>query len=146
MHPARRTLARRTGTRGQRAIDFELRRRVQVLHYAERVQQVPRDGDDTDFWVMWTGILRERGLKGGDYLDRIQVLRRELARHSGARFIPYDFERTVFTCDATSVRDDPLGQFEYMLDTFSRLLTRRITFFGADRRARPHCQLPSLPP
>ncbi len=116
----------------EHAVDFELRRRVRILHYAERVQQVPRGGDDTDFWVMWTGILRERGLTDGDYLVASESYGIELARHSRARFIPYDFERTVFTCDATSVREDPLGQFEHMLDTFSRHLTRRITFFGAE--------------
>lgn len=116
----------------EHAIDFELRRRVQVLHYAERVQQVPRDGGDTAFWVMWTGILRDRGLTDGDYLVASESYGIELARHSGARFIPYDFERTVFSCDATSVREDPLGHFEHMVDTFSRLLTQRITFFGAE--------------
>lgn len=116
----------------EHSIDHELRRRVQVLHYAERVQQVPRDDDDTDFWAMWTLILRARGLTDGDYLVASESYGIELARHSGARFIPYDFERTVFRCDATSVREDPLGQFEHMLDTFSRRLTRRITFFGAE--------------
>ena len=116
----------------EQAIDHELRRRVQVLHYDERVQQVPRDGDDTDFWVMWTGILRDRGLADGDYLVASESYGMELARNSGARFVPYDFERTVFNCDATSVRQDPLGHFEHMLGTFSRLLTRRITFFGAE--------------
>lgn len=114
------------------AIDVDLRARVQVLHHPHAVQQVPRDAEDTEFWAMWTRILRERGLTDGDLLVASERYGIELARHSGTRFVPYDFDRTVLRCDATSVREDPLAHFGSMLGTFSRLLTRRVTFFGAE--------------
>lgn len=114
------------------ALDPELRRIVQVTHYADTVQQVPHGADDAAFWEMWAQILRERGQAPGDYVVASELYGIELARYSGCRFVPYDFDRTVLGCDASSVREDPLRHFSDMIEPFSRLLTRRITFFGAE--------------
>lgn len=114
------------------AIDADLRDRVHVLHHSSPIQQVPDGGDDHEFWRMWTRVLQGCGLRAGDFLVASELYGVELSKYSDTRFIPYDLDRTVYRCDATSVRADPLGQFRQMLGTFSRLLTRRVTFFGAE--------------
>ncbi|CAN5531691.1 nicotinamide-nucleotide adenylyltransferase [soil metagenome] len=114
------------------ALDQDLRSRTEVIHFAQQVQQVPNGDDEEGFWAMWTSILRDHGFEEGDFVVASEGYGVELARHAGGRFIPYDLHRDIYDCDATRVRADPLGQFHHMLATFSRRLSRRITFFGAE--------------
>ncbi len=114
------------------AIDGALRDRVEVLHFAEQVQQVPDGDDDAAFWAMWVDILAARGLRPGDTIVASEPYGVPLAGAAGCRFVPYDPGRVTDGCNATSVRRDPLSHFDVMVPEFARLLTRRVTFFGAE--------------
>ncbi len=116
----------------QAALDEDLQHRVQVLHHPDPVQQVPHGDDDSAFWDLWTAILTSYGFEPGDLLVASERYGVPLARASDARFIPFDPYRELVDCDATRIRADPIGHFALMAAPFARLLTRRITFFGAE--------------
>jgi len=114
------------------ALDGDLHGRVTVLHHPYPVQQVPLGDDDPAFWNLWTAILADYGFEAGDLLVASEGYGVPLARASGARFIPFDPGRELVDCDATRIRADPIRYFDKMVAPFGRLLTRRVTFFGAE--------------
>lgn len=103
---------------------------VNVHHIHRTLPQEPEEA--TGFWDMWLDFLLLFGLQKTDYIVASERYGMKLAEISGATFIPYDLDRTIYYSKATLVRDDPLNMFEFVLPEFQRHLQLRVTIFGAE--------------
>ena len=102
--------------------------------YRQKIQQVPKDDQDTAFWDLWVQILRKKGLVKGDFIVSSEVYGDKLAEVTDCIHIPYDINRTLrgARATATDVRKDPIGQFSHILPEFQRYLRKTVTLFGAE--------------
>lgn len=103
-----------------------------VIHYDKKIQQVPKDDNDTAFWDMWKKILFDYGCVKGDNIVVSEMYGAKLAEIMECTFIPYDIPRTMNSARATDVRTDPIGNFSMILPEFQGYLRKRVTVFGAE--------------
>ena len=105
---------------------------VQLHHIHKTLPQEPQ-GDDPGFWEMWRDFLLMFGLQPGtDLIVTSEAYGADLARVTGATFMPYDIGRELNGAKATAVRKDPLAHFADLLPEFQPVVRRRVTLFGAE--------------
>lgn len=106
--------------------------RVNIHHIHQELPQEPEVA--VGFWDMWLGFLRMFGLQEGDYIVASEMYGQKLAEISGATFIPYDLDRSIYYSKATKIRENPLEpvQFSMVLPEFQPVIRQRITIFGAE--------------
>lgn len=103
---------------------------VNVHHIHRTLPQEPEEA--TGFWDMWLDFLLLFGLQKTDYIVASERYGMKLAEISGATFIPYDLDRSVYYSKATDVRNDPIHTFDSVLPEFQKNLRFRVTVFGAE--------------
>lgn len=116
----------RSGYRKSRWIQTSL------ITYSKPIQQVPKSDKDEAFWDMWRDILRNKGLRKDDIIVASDDYGKKLAEVCECTFMPYDLERTTRPGSATDVREDPIGNFSYILPSFQKYLRKTVTIFGAE--------------
>ena len=102
------------------------------IHRMHRVLPQEPDGGDPAYWDLWAGILTDAGITDNDYIVASEMYGKDLARITGARFMPYDIDRSILYTKATEVRKRPLMEFDQILPSFQRHLQKTITIFGAE--------------
>jgi NadR type nicotinamide-nucleotide adenylyltransferase len=103
---------------------------VNIHRIHRKLPQEPEEA--VDFWDMWAGFLTDNGLTPDDYIVASEKYGVKLAEVTGAKFMPYDIDRSITATKATRVRLDPYLHFEDVLPEFQWLLRPRITVFGAE--------------
>lgn len=103
-----------------------------VLHHLHR--DVPQEpSEHTDFWAVWRDIVREFvEAEPDDYFVTSELYGIDMARVLGCQFMPCNRYRETVPVKGTSVREDLLGNFEYILSTFQPYLRKTVTVFGAE--------------
>lgn len=103
---------------------------VNVHHIHEELPQEPAVANG--FWDMWLEFLRRFGLQPGDYIVASELYGKKLAEISGAIFMPYDIDRSIYRCNATEVRLHPRQNFAEILPEFQPHMKLTVTVFGAE--------------
>jgi HTH-type transcriptional repressor of NAD biosynthesis genes len=103
--------------------------KVVVKHLNKAIEQDP---SALGFWEMWQRLMKEFGIKPGDYIVASEPYGQRLAEITGAQFFPYDIDRSINTVKATPVRDNPKTNFANILPEFQPYLRPVITVFGAE--------------
>lgn len=103
-----------------------------VLHHLDR--DVPQEpSEHPDFWAVWSDIVREFvEVEPDDYFVASELYGIDMARVLGCQFMPCNRYRETVPVKGTSVRQDLLGNFEYILPTFQPYLRKTVTVFGAE--------------
>jgi len=101
----------------------------QVVHVAEEVPQSPED--DERFWSIWTDLIR-RYTGGVDVVFTSEAYGDELGCRIGARHVCVDRARSVVPISGTAVRNDPLGQWDYLAPQARAYFVRRVAIVGPE--------------
>jgi NadR type nicotinamide-nucleotide adenylyltransferase len=102
---------------------------ARVCWYHMQIEQNP---EAPGFWERWRGIYKSFSFMPGDYIVASEPYGQRLADELGGVFMPYDLERTVTTCKATEIRNDPISYWKNILPEFRRDFVQRVTVFGAE--------------
>jgi NadR type nicotinamide-nucleotide adenylyltransferase len=88
--------------------------------------------DAPGFWTMWKDILINYGCRPGDIIVASEDYGKRLAEDTGARFMPYDPDRSIDGSRATNVRLDYFASFTDVMPEFQPSLMKTVTFIGAE--------------
>lgn len=102
---------------------------VSLIHYAKAIEQDPAT---PGFWEMWRQMMYDFGLREGDYIVASERYGNKLAKVTGAKFYPYDIDRSINNTKATRIREDATGHFACILPEFQKHLRTTVTIFGAE--------------
>lgn len=105
---------------------------VNIHHIHKTLPQEPEGAGDSKFWDMWLDFLHMFGLTSDDFIVASESYGLDLARISGATFMPYDVGREIYYSKATDVRNNPRDNFDQVLPEFQPTLRQRVTIFGAE--------------
>jgi HTH-type transcriptional repressor of NAD biosynthesis genes len=103
--------------------------KVTVRHLSKAIEQDP---SAPGFWKMWQRLMKQFGVKAGDYIVASEPYGQRLAEITGTEFFPYDIDRTINSAKATPVRDNPTQNFSIVLPEFQSYIRPTITVFGAE--------------
>lgn len=103
---------------------------VNIHHIHKELPQEPEGHEG--FWDMWKDFLLTYGLQPEDYIVASEMYGAKLAEITGAKFYPYDVDRSLYLSRATWVREDSLHNFDQILPEFQPNLRRTVTIFGAE--------------
>lgn len=103
--------------------------RASVYHYNFEMEQDP---ETPGFREMWADIYRWYGCGEGDYIVASETYGKWLAEMTGASFFPYDIDRTLNSVKATTIRNDPLDWFDFIIPEFRKYIQTRVTIFGSE--------------
>lgn len=84
------------------------------------------------FREAWANFYRELGCGEGDYIVASETYGKWLAEMTGAKFYPYDIDRTLNPVKATMVRNNFISHFDDIIPEFQKYLTTRVTIFGSE--------------
>lgn len=126
---------------------FLIQQEVRRLHLDYNVTVV-EDGcddapqnptDDPNFWNWWDERIRSSvrrysqfDLASGDYLFASEMYGVELAAHMNLSFVPFDVDRMITPARGTSVRQDWVDNWDYIIPSAQPYFRKRITIFGAE--------------
>lgn len=94
-----------------------------------------QDPEAPGFWEQWDDILKF-AKSTCDYVVASEPYGAEVARRIGARFIPYDIERSLNKTKATNIRENPVPFWSGLAPEFKKHLKTRITVFGAESNGK----------
>jgi HTH-type transcriptional regulator, transcriptional repressor of NAD biosynthesis genes len=103
---------------------------VNIHHIHKELPQEPEVA--VGFWDMWLDFLKMFGLQETDMIVASELYGKKLAEISGAKFMPYDPDRSIYWSKATEVRRSPRENFDELLPEFQRNLRFTVTLFGAE--------------
>lgn len=100
-----------------------------LVHYDKAIEQDPAT---PGFWEMWQRMMREFGLRKGDYIVASERYGKKLAEVTEATFYPYDIDRSINAAKATPIRENVQERFSEILAEFQTNLKVIVTIFGAE--------------
>ncbi len=103
-----------------------------VVHNLHR--DVPQDpSEHPDFWNVWKDIVNEFvQVKSDDYFVASELYGIDMANVLGCKFMPCNRYREVVPVKGTTVRQDLISHFDYVLPEFQKYLRKTVTIFGAE--------------
>jgi HTH-type transcriptional regulator, transcriptional repressor of NAD biosynthesis genes len=113
----------------RRAVDNHNLNNVRIIHHHA---SLPQDPKTPGFWEMWQDILTKFGVTESDYIVASESYGQKLAAITGAKFYPYDIDRSINSVKATPIRNNPLNNFGDILPEFQTYLRTTVTIFGAE--------------
>lgn len=103
---------------------------VNVIHFTEENPQHP--SEHPDFWNIWKTSL-ERALPAPlDYVFASEEYGWKLAEVLEAQFVPVDIQRQAIPISGTSIRDDPIGNWDFLPPVTRPYFTKRVCVFGPE--------------
>ena len=108
-----------------------------VLHLTDENPQEP--SEHPEFWQIWEDSLKRILPFEPDYLFASEEYGWKLAEVLGAKFIPVDIERSIMPVSGTAVRENPLGNWEYIPRVARPYFTKRVCVFGRSRQVSQLC-------
>lgn len=92
------------------------------------------------FWEVWRDELIEScGGKAPDVLVASMDYGVPLSRALGARFVPFDFERSMLDVSSTAIRADPFGLWPVISAPARELYVRRLCLMGPESTGKSVC-------
>lgn len=108
----------------------ELCPRGRVVHVTDENPSYPEE--HPDFWEIWTRTVRNSLPTGPDLVFTSEDYGDELAARLGAVHQPVDPGRTLFPVSGTTVREDPLGHWEFLPECVRPHYVRRVALYGPE--------------
>lgn len=103
---------------------------TQVLHLTDENPQEP--SEHPGFWEIWQASLNRILPFRPDYLFASEEYGWKLAEVLGAKFIPVDVDRTIMPVSGTAVREDPIGNWQYIPRVARPYFAKRVCIFGPE--------------
>ena len=103
---------------------------VEVLHHPEENPSEPHE--HPDFWRIWTDSLRRHYPSRPDVVFSSEDYGDELARRLGARHVLVDRERRRFPVSGQQIREDPLGNWDFLPECVRPHYVKRIVVTGPE--------------
>lgn len=100
-----------------------------VVHVTDEVPQAP--DEDAEFWPTWTALV-ERYAGRVDVVFTSEPYGDELARRIGARHVSVDEDRATIPVSATAIREDPIGNWDYIPPVVRPYFARRVALVGTE--------------
>lgn len=104
--------------------------KIRVEHLHKTLPQEPQFA--VNFWDLWADILKSFGLTTDDIIVASELYGKNLAEVTGAKFMPYDPDRSILWAKATEVRNSPRHYFDTVMPEFQENLRMTVTLFGAE--------------
>lgn len=105
--------------------------RVKIHHLHRDVPQEP--SEHPDFWNVWRDIVREFvDVKPDDYFVASELYGIDMANVLGCNFMPCNRYRETVPIKGSHVREDLIGNFDYILPLFQKHIRKTVTVFGAE--------------
>lgn len=101
-----------------------------VLHLTDELPSYPHE--HPDFWSLWRAAIRRRVPHSIDIVFTSEDYGDRLAQELGARHICIDAERRRVPISATQVRDDPLGQWDFIAEAARPYFVKRVLIYGPE--------------
>ncbi len=105
----------------------------EVVWCNEVLPQEPKDENDTEFWDIWRDAIK-RYTYGID-IDMVAASEPyglRLAAELNAQFMPCDMGREAVPISATKVRNNMIGNWDYLPDVVKKHFTKRVCVFGPE--------------
>ncbi len=103
---------------------------LNVLHLTDENPQQPED--HPDFWNIWRESIRRLIPGRLDYVFASEEYGWKLAEVLGAKFIPVNNTRDLVPISGTAIRNDPLGNWEYLPECVRPYFVKRVCIFGPE--------------
>src|SRR5688500_2047618 len=100
-----------------------------VVHVTDEVPQAPEE--HAGFWPIWTELI-ERYAGHVDVVFTSEDYGDELAPRIGARHVCVDRERLTAPVSGTAIRNDPLGNWEFIPREVRPYFTLRVALLGTE--------------
>ncbi|MDB4907735.1 MAG: Transcriptional regulator [Gemmatimonadetes bacterium] len=100
-----------------------------VVHVSEEVPQAPEE--DPRFWEIWTALI-ERHAGEVDVVFTSESYGDELARRLDAKHVCVDLVRRAIPVSGTEIRNDPMGQWQYIPRIVRPWYARRVALMGPE--------------
>jgi len=111
---------------------FAGRENIHVVYNDDPNPQTPEDDPD-HFWEIWyESLLRHTPEGRPDYVFASEPYGFRLAEIFDAAYLPVDHLRLQVPTSGTAVRNDPLGQWEYLLPATYPYYAKRIALVGPE--------------
>ncbi len=105
--------------------------RVIVHHLSRDVPQEPEE--HPDFWNVWKNIVLEFvDVKSEDYFVASELYGIDMANVLGCKFMPCNRYRETVPIKGTTVRQNLMNNFEFILPEFQKYIRKTVTIFGAE--------------
>ena len=104
---------------------------IKIHHLHRDVPQEP--SEHPDFWNVWRDIVREFvDVKPDDYFVASELYGMDMANVLGCQFMPCNRYRETLKISGTKVRQDLMGNFDFILPEFQNHIRKTVTIFGAE--------------
>lgn len=102
------------------------------IHWLHR--DVPQEpSEHPDFWSVWRDIVREFvDVDPDDYFVASELYGIDMAQALGCKFMPCNRYRETIDIKGTTVRQNLLRDFEYILPSFQHNIRKTVTVFGPE--------------
>jgi NadR type nicotinamide-nucleotide adenylyltransferase len=105
--------------------------RVKIHHLHRDVPQQP--SEHPNFWKVWRDIVEEFvDVKPDDYFVASELYGIDMANVLGCKFMPCNRYRETVPIRGTEVRQDLIGNFDFILPEFQKHIRKTVTVFGAE--------------
>lgn len=108
----------------------ELAPYARVLHHTREIPSYPHE--HPDFWELWKASLTSLLPELPELIFSSEDYGEELARQLGATHVPVDPERRHFSVSGTAVREDPLGQWDFLPPCVRAHYALRVAIVGPE--------------
>ncbi len=108
----------------------ELAPRATVLHHVAENPQEPHE--HPDFWAIWRASIRALVPGPIDAVFASEPYGARLAEELGARFLPFDMDRTLVPVSGTEIRADPMRHWDLIAQPARPWFVRRVCIFGPE--------------
>jgi HTH-type transcriptional regulator, transcriptional repressor of NAD biosynthesis genes len=108
----------------------ELYPAVNVQHCTDENPQYPHE--HTDFWNIWVASIRRLMPQGPDVVFTSEEYGEELARRLGASHILCDLSRSSVPVSATSIRNNPYENWQFIPEPVRPYFVRRVVIYGPE--------------
>lgn len=103
---------------------------ARVVHLTDENPQYPEE--HPGFWRIWHDSIRKFIPNGPDYVFASESYGWKLAEILGARFVPVDIARGLVQVSGTAVRNDPIGNWDYLPACVRPYFLKRVCVFGPE--------------
>ncbi len=103
---------------------------AEVVHVTDEVPSDP--SEHPDFWDIWRRLIRRHVPRGPDWVFASEPYGARLAEILGSRYVPVDETRGMVPISATRIREDPMGNWEYLPECVRPYFVRRVCVFGPE--------------
>ncbi len=101
-----------------------------VVHITDDLPQTP--DEHPEFWPIWRDVVLGAMPHGTDYVFASEDYGFRLAEVLDAEYVPVDHNRELMPTSGSAVREDPIGNWEYIPQEVRPYYLKRVCLFGPE--------------